>query len=114
MRSVAKRCLSVLVLLTVLVLVWIFFFFFFLNLLIFKTYSSPSFLLPLVKLIKQGDEIVGVEYTYKGETKQEFGVVIIATGGFGHDFSADGFLAKYKPEVPFPSFPSPFSSSSPL
>lgn len=53
----------------------------------------------VVKLIKQGNEVVGVEYTHKGETKQEFGVVILATGGFGHDFSPDGFLAKYKPET---------------
>eukprot|EP00008_Paramoeba_atlantica_P005363 CAMPEP_0201488932 /NCGR_PEP_ID=MMETSP0151_2-20130828/20468_1 /ASSEMBLY_ACC=CAM_ASM_000257 /TAXON_ID=200890 /ORGANISM="Paramoeba atlantica, Strain 621/1 / CCAP 1560/9" /LENGTH=608 /DNA_ID=CAMNT_0047874365 /DNA_START=17 /DNA_END=1843 /DNA_ORIENTATION=- len=51
-------------------------------------------------LIKDGDEVVGVEYTFKGETKKEYGVVIVATGGFGHDFTGeDSFLKKYKPET---------------
>eukprot|EP00009_Paramoeba_aestuarina_P008929 CAMPEP_0201507254 /NCGR_PEP_ID=MMETSP0161_2-20130828/965_1 /ASSEMBLY_ACC=CAM_ASM_000251 /TAXON_ID=180227 /ORGANISM="Neoparamoeba aestuarina, Strain SoJaBio B1-5/56/2" /LENGTH=606 /DNA_ID=CAMNT_0047901563 /DNA_START=27 /DNA_END=1847 /DNA_ORIENTATION=- len=51
------------------------------------------------KLIKEGDEVVGVEYHHNGENKKEYGAVILATGGFGHDFTADGFLAKYKPET---------------
>tara|TARA_R110002050_G_scaffold40515_2_gene98931 strand:- start:90 stop:227 length:138 start_codon:yes stop_codon:yes gene_type:complete len=36
--------------------------------------------------LKEGDAIVGVEYTDKSGSHTEHGPVIIATGGFGADF----------------------------
>ena len=100
MRSVVRICLSVLVLLTVLVLVrfffsFLFFFFFFFFSFLFLDLLS----LPTVNLIKENNEVVGVEYEHKGETKREHGSVILATGGFGADFDPEGYLAKYKPET---------------
>jgi flavocytochrome c len=52
------------------------------------------------KFLKEGNEVIGVEFTHKGETKREYGAVIVATGGFAHDFEGeDSFLKKYKPET---------------
>lgn len=45
------------------------------------------------KLLTNGDEVIGVEYQLRdGTRKQEYGVVIIATGGYGADFSSTGLL----------------------
>lgn len=41
----------------------------------------------------------GVEYTSGGRTLQAFGPVVVATGGFGADFSKSSLLAKYRPEL---------------
>jgi len=48
----------------------------------------------------QGDkgEIVGVEYEMDGKVNQEFGPVILATGGYAADFTQDGFLKQFRPE----------------
>merc|ERR1712194_711272 len=43
--------------------------------------------------------VVGVEYEKGGETLREMGPVVIATGGFGADFSQDSLLAKYRPDL---------------
>jgi len=51
------------------------------------------------KLITQGNKVVGVEYVKGGNTLKEMGPVIIATGGFGADFSADSLLAKHRPDL---------------
>lgn len=50
------------------------------------------------ELIKEGDKVVGVKYEFKGETLTEYGVVILATGGYAADFTADSLLKKYRPE----------------
>ncbi|KAK4702622.1 hypothetical protein P7C70_g3598, partial [Phenoliferia sp. Uapishka_3] len=50
-------------------------------------------------LIKDGDTVVGVNYTYNGENLQELGPVILATGGYAADFSKDGLLNKYRPDL---------------
>ncbi|KAF4727846.1 hypothetical protein FOZ62_030072, partial [Perkinsus olseni] len=51
-------------------------------------------------LITEDGEVVGVEYTTKdGQTHKAYGPVILATGGFGADFSNDGLLAKYRPDL---------------
>jgi 2-polyprenyl-6-methoxyphenol hydroxylase-like FAD-dependent oxidoreductase len=36
----------------------------------------------VTKLIKEGDSVVGVEYTHDGETHKAYGPVVIATGKF--------------------------------
>jgi acyl-CoA oxidase len=43
--------------------------------------------------------VIGVEYTLEGTTKQAYGPVILATGGYGADFSRDGILAKVRPDL---------------
>jgi succinate dehydrogenase/fumarate reductase flavoprotein subunit len=47
----------------------------------------------VTELIRKGDEIVGVKYEKDGKTFTEMGPVIICTGGFGADFTADSLLA---------------------
>mmetsp|Transcript_14767 Transcript_14767/g.28588 ORF Transcript_14767/g.28588 Transcript_14767/m.28588 type:complete len:646 (+) Transcript_14767:88-2025(+) len=48
----------------------------------------------VTELIKEGDEVVGVIFEKGGKTYKEYGPVILATGGFGADFSADSLLAQ--------------------
>ncbi|GAA5863200.1 hypothetical protein JCM8547_002863 [Rhodosporidiobolus lusitaniae] len=56
------------------------------------------------KLLKNGDEVIGVEYAYQGGKQQAHGPVILATGGYAADFASDGLLAKYRPELlPLPT-----------
>jgi succinate dehydrogenase/fumarate reductase flavoprotein subunit len=38
-------------------------------------------------------KVVGVEYTKKGKSFKEYGSVVLATGGFGADFSANSLLS---------------------
>lgn len=51
------------------------------------------------KLIKDNGAVVGVEYEFNGETRREFGAVVLATGGYAADFSDQGLLAKFRPEL---------------
>ncbi|KAL8277238.1 hypothetical protein RQP46_010307 [Phenoliferia psychrophenolica] len=53
----------------------------------------------VTSLIKDGDKVTGVNYTYDGEKLQAFGPVILATGGYAADFSKDGLLNKYRPDL---------------
>lgn len=62
------------------------------------------------ELITEGDAVVGIKYVKDGKTYTERGPVILATGGFGADFSKDGILAKGKHTS---IHSSPNSSSSP-
>jgi len=50
-------------------------------------------------LIFEGGKVVGVNYEKGGQKLKEMGPVIIATGGFGADFSQDSLLAKYRPDL---------------
>ena len=53
----------------------------------------------VTSLIKDGDRVVGVNYTYEGQDLQAFGPVVLATGGYAADFSKDGLLNKYRPDL---------------
>jgi len=53
----------------------------------------------VVKLVMNGDAVVGCEYIKGGETKIEFGPVIMCSGGFGADFGSDSLLAKHRPDL---------------
>ena len=52
------------------------------------------------ELIMDKDKTVGVKYrNEKNETISEYGVVILATGGFAADFGEDSLLMKYRPDL---------------
>merc|ERR1712050_353695 len=53
------------------------------------------------KLLKDASgNVCGVEYTTNdGRTGQEYGPVIICTGGFGADFAPDSLLIKHRPDL---------------
>lgn len=54
----------------------------------------------VTKLLKEGDKVIGVEYTTPdGSVKTEYGPVIIATGGYAADFSSTSLLKKYRPDI---------------
>jgi len=51
-------------------------------------------------LTDSNGNVCGVEcVTSKGEVVHEYGPVIIATGGFGADFTADSLLSKHRPDL---------------
>ena len=51
-------------------------------------------------LITKDGKIVGVKYILdEKETFEEYGVVVIATGGFAADFGKDSLLMKYRPDL---------------
>ncbi|OUS46256.1 cytochrome b5 [Ostreococcus tauri] len=43
--------------------------------------------------------VIGVEYEKDGVLNQEYGPVVIATGGFGADYKPDSLLKKYRPDL---------------
>ncbi|KAJ3215158.1 hypothetical protein HK099_006497 [Clydaea vesicula] len=51
------------------------------------------------KLVKENDKVVGVEFTYNGQTLQEKGPVVLATGGYAADFTDTSLLKKHRPEL---------------
>jgi len=51
------------------------------------------------KLLMNDGICVGVEYEKGGVNFQEHGPVILCSGGFGADFSADSLLGKYRPDL---------------
>ncbi|POW02007.1 hypothetical protein PSTT_12109 [Puccinia striiformis] len=53
----------------------------------------------VTKLLKENGAVIGVEYEFEGKTYTENGPVILATGGYAADFSADGLLAKHRPDL---------------
>jgi len=50
-------------------------------------------------LITEGDKVIGVRYEHKGKKLEEYGVVILSTGGFAADFEKDSLLLKYRPDL---------------
>merc|ERR1711866_10814 len=53
----------------------------------------------VTELICNNSMVVGCKYEKGGEVAKEFGAVILASGGFGADFSSDSLLAKYRPDL---------------
>ena len=43
--------------------------------------------------------VIGVEYAKDGGLHKEYGPVVIATGGFGADYSKDSLLTKFRPDL---------------
>ena len=50
-------------------------------------------------LTDKSGAVIGCEYTKGGATFREMGPVIICTGGFGADFTANSLLAKHRPDL---------------
>merc|ERR1719165_15330 len=50
-------------------------------------------------LLTNGKTVIGCEYEKAGMSYKEYGPVIMCSGGFGADFSADGYLAKFRPDL---------------
>merc|ERR1712164_164695 len=50
------------------------------------------------ELITENNTVVGCKYTKGGETFEEYGPVVITTGGFGADFSDDSLLKQVSDE----------------
>merc|ERR1719382_2406718 len=53
----------------------------------------------VVELLTNDNICIGCVYEKGGQRFQEHGPVILATGGFGADFSNDSLLAKYRPDL---------------
>ena len=51
------------------------------------------------RLIEENGAVSGVEYEHEGQTVTEHGPVIIATGGFGADFSDSSILKAVRPDL---------------
>ncbi|KAI7865853.1 FAD binding domain-containing protein [Spinellus fusiger] len=56
------------------------------------------------RLIKQGDQVVGVEYVLvgkdaDGQVYKAYGPVVLATGGYAADFGPDSLLRQHRPEL---------------
>jgi len=51
------------------------------------------------QLLMNGDSCIGLVYEKGGVSGKEYGPVILATGGFGADFTQQSLLAKYRPDL---------------
>merc|ERR1712066_600549 len=51
------------------------------------------------KLLMNGNTCIGLIYEKGGKDTKEFGPVILASGGFGADFTANSLLAQYRPDL---------------
>ena len=52
----------------------------------------------VTKLLREGSAVVGVEFIVDGKTCTAYGPVVISTGGFGADFTADSLLSRVEKE----------------
>ncbi|KAK3354277.1 FAD binding domain-containing protein [Neurospora tetraspora] len=53
----------------------------------------------VTSLNKEGNKVTGVKYEVNGETQSLDGPVVLATGGYAADFTADSLLKKHRPDV---------------
>ena len=53
----------------------------------------------VTRLLEENGRVIGVEYENQGKTLREYGPVIVATGGFGADFSEGSLLKKHRPDL---------------
>jgi flavocytochrome c len=51
------------------------------------------------ELIYENGKVIGVKYIHKKKEYHEYGVVVLATGGFAADFGKDSLLMKYRPDL---------------
>ena len=50
-------------------------------------------------LVTEQGKVVGVEYEKDGALHKEYGIVVLATGGYAADFTETSLLKKYRPEL---------------
>lgn len=54
----------------------------------------------VTELITENGKVIGVKYVLdEKKTFEEYGVVVLATGGFAADFGEDSLLRKYRPDL---------------
>jgi len=53
----------------------------------------------VTKLLSDSNGVIGVEYEKDGKKHTEYGPVIIATGGYGADFTENSLIRKYRPDL---------------
>lgn len=53
----------------------------------------------VTKLITENGKVVGATYVKDGKEFSEYGPVIVATGGYGADFTDNSLLKKYRPDL---------------
>ena len=62
----------------------------------------------VVKLLTENDNVIGVVYEKNKQLIEEYGAVILATGGYGADLGKNSLLSKYRPDlVDFPTTNAP-------
>lgn len=53
----------------------------------------------VTELLKEGNDVAGVVYEYKGQKYKDYGPVVLATGGYAADFGENSLLKKWRPEI---------------
>jgi len=53
----------------------------------------------VTSLIQESGSVVGVEYTFNGQTHTAHGPVVLATGGYAADFSSSSLLKQHRPDL---------------
>jgi succinate dehydrogenase/fumarate reductase flavoprotein subunit len=51
------------------------------------------------RLLTSEGKVIGVVYEKDGKSFEEFGCVVICTGGYAHDYGEDSLLKRYRPEL---------------
>jgi succinate dehydrogenase/fumarate reductase flavoprotein subunit len=53
----------------------------------------------VTELLRENGNVIGLKYEKDGNVHEAHGVVIIATGGFGADFTQNSLLSKFRPDL---------------